>query len=232
MNTLYNDTLKLIIEYINFNDIYKFKQLNSRFNMLIHDKIIINKYVCHNRLYTVHCIHEFRRLFGIVLRNFENILYLSSICKNTNIFDIMALNGRNDMLTLLKKEFPEIKGTSNAFDFAVSNNHIDTLMLLKKEFPEIRCTETAFDVAASNGHNDILMLLKDEFPEIKGTSNAFDWAARDGHSNTLMLLKKQFPHIKGTRKSFDHAAREGHNDILNAHMMFLIWLQSMDKMKR
>ena len=40
--------------------------------------------------------------------------------------------------TELKKEFPEIKGTSNAFDLAAQNGHNDILMLLKKEFPELR----------------------------------------------------------------------------------------------
>ena len=49
---------------------------------------------------------------------------------------------QNKTLKLLKREFPEIKGTSNAFDWAASHEHNETLKLLKREFPEIKKRQT------------------------------------------------------------------------------------------
>lgn len=48
-----------------------------------------------------------------------------------------AKHGQNETLMLLKKEFPDIKGTLNAFNYALLRNRVDTLNLLKKEFPEL-----------------------------------------------------------------------------------------------
>ena len=45
-----------------------------------------------------------------------------------------AENGHNETLMLIKRKYPEIKGTSDAFDLAAENGHNDTLVLLKKNF--------------------------------------------------------------------------------------------------
>jgi hypothetical protein len=70
-------------------------------------------------------------------KNIDNLIFFGSICKQFNLFDIASFGGHNETLMLLKKEFPEIKGTQNAFYLVSRYGHNETLLLLKREFPKL-----------------------------------------------------------------------------------------------
>lgn len=113
-----DDSIHVIMQYSNADVLLNLRQLNYRLNRLINDRILITKIFNFSRLPNSKRTKYINKYAALkIVKNIDELLFFGSFC-DINIFDIAASCGRNDLLLILKKEFPNIKGTSDAFNMA------------------------------------------------------------------------------------------------------------------
>lgn len=173
MDQIPNELIHIIITYLTFNDINKMKQLSNKINKMVDDELLIDKYYNERITSKDKFIYDRDSFVKLVGKNINNLLFFQSICINDihkvdYPYKIAAFCGNNELILLLKNEFPNIKYTSEAFIIAANFCHKDTLLLLKKEFSPISELDLYHAFFATN-NKDIKLLLKNEFIDCEGS---------------------------------------------------------------